>query len=113
MRPVRRGARPRRTRRGTGRAGNAGGPTGPGVVCTGVSPFMMLEAGLFPEKYARNRDVNMKITAAAAVSLLKKLVGPLDPNRVWEEPSPQTAPMSAPFPVCSRMIRVGARDTTT
>jgi len=27
---------------------------------------MMLDAGLFPEKYARNRDVSMKMTAAAA-----------------------------------------------
>ncbi|HJX74445.1 MAG TPA: hypothetical protein VJ307_09850, partial [Candidatus Deferrimicrobiaceae bacterium] len=63
-----------------GIGGIAGCPTGPGIVCTGAAPFMMLEAGLLPEKYARKRDVIMKTTAAAAVSLLRKLVGPLDPN---------------------------------
>jgi hypothetical protein len=73
---------------------------------------MMLDAGLLPEKYARNKDVSMKMTAAAAVSLPRKLVGPLDPNRVCEEPPPKTAPMSAPFPVCRRMMRIKARETT-
>ncbi len=73
---------------------------------------MMLDAGRLPEKYARNREVSMKITAAAAVILLRKLVGPLDPNRVWEDPPPNTAPMSAPFPVCRRMMRMRASDTT-
>jgi hypothetical protein len=73
---------------------------------------MMLDAGLLPEKYARNRDVSMKMTAAAPVILPRKLVGPLDPKRVWEEPPPKTAPMSAPFPVCRRMMRIRARDTT-
>ncbi|HJX15837.1 MAG TPA: hypothetical protein VJ386_08885, partial [Candidatus Deferrimicrobiaceae bacterium] len=63
-----------------GIGGIAGWPIGPGIVCTGAAPFMMLEAGLLPEKYARKRDVIMKTTAAAAVSLLRKLVGPLDPN---------------------------------
>ena len=72
----------------------------------------MLDAGLFPEKYARNKDVSMKMTAAAAVSLPRKLVGPLDPNRVCEPPPPKTAPMSAPFPVCRRMMRIKTRDTT-
>jgi len=55
----------------------------------------------------------MKMMAAPAVSLLRKLVGPVEPNRVWEEPPPKTAPMSDPFPVCSRMTRIMAMDTIT
>src|SRR4030067_951199 len=37
---------------------------------------------------------------------------PPAPNRVGEEPPPKTAPMSAPFPVCRRMMRMRASDTT-
>ena len=53
----------------------------------------------------------MKTTAAPAVSLLRKLVGPVEPNRVWDDPPPKTAPMSDPFPVWSRMTRIRATDT--
>jgi hypothetical protein len=66
-----------------------------------------------PAKYARKRDVSMKTIAAPAVSLPRKLVGPLDPNSVWDDPPPNTAPMSVPFPVCRRMIRIRATDTIT
>ena len=59
----------------------------------------------------RNREVIMKRIAAPAVSLLRKLVGPEDPNSVWEDPPPKTAPMSDPFPVCRRMMRIMAIDT--
>ena len=55
----------------------------------------------------------MKTIAAPAVSLLRKLVGPVEPNRVWDDPPPKTAPMSDPFPVCSRMTRINATDTIT
>ena len=55
----------------------------------------------------------MKTIAAPAVSLLRKLVGPVEPNRVCDEPPPKTAPMSDPFPVCSRMTRISATDTIT
>jgi hypothetical protein len=95
-----------------GNGGIAGCSTGPGIVWAGTPPFMMLEAGRDPEKYARKRDVSMKMTAAAAVILLRKLVGPLEPNRVWEEPPPKTAPISAPFPVWRRMMRMRVTDTT-
>jgi hypothetical protein len=55
----------------------------------------------------------MNTIAAPAVSLPRKLVGPLDPNSVWDDPPPNTAPMSVPFPVCRRMIRIRAMDTIT
>jgi hypothetical protein len=55
----------------------------------------------------------MNTMAAPAVSLPRKLVGPLDPNSVWEDPPPNTAPMSVPFPVWSRMIRMRVMDTIT
>lgn len=93
-----------------GALGDAGGA---GAVCTGAPPSMMLEEGLRPDVYARKSEVIMKTVAATAVSLLRKLVGPLEPNSVWDEPPPKTAPISAPFPVCRRMIRIKARDTET
>ena len=57
--------------------------------------------------------MTMNRIAAPAVSLLRKLVGPEEPNRVWEDPPPKTAPMSEPFPVCRRMTRIMAIETTT
>ena len=51
---------------------------------------------------ARESDVNMKIVAATAVILLRKVPAPRDPKTVWLEP-PKAAPISAPFPDCSRM----------
>jgi hypothetical protein len=61
---------------------------------------------------AREREVNIKITAAATVTLLKKGVAPELPNTVWLEP-PKAAPILAPFPFCSRTIMTSAIQTTT
>ncbi len=43
------------------------------------------------------REVNMKMIAAAAVSLLRKGAAPVLPKIVWLVP-PKAAPMLAPFP---------------
>jgi hypothetical protein len=41
----------------------------------------------------------MNTMAATVVALLKKVDAPELPNRVWLEPPPKAAPMSAPLPV--------------
>src|SRR5881396_4013358 len=51
---------------------------------------------------ARLREVTIKIVAATAVSLLRKVPAPREPKTVWLEP-PNAAPISAPLPDCSRM----------
>jgi hypothetical protein len=51
-------------------------------------------------------DVTMKIMATPVVILVKKPAGPADPKRVWLEPPPKAAPISAPFPVWSNTIRI-------
>jgi hypothetical protein len=61
---------------------------------------------------ARPREVNIKITAAATVILLKKEVAPVLPKTVWLEP-PKAAPMLAPFPFCKSTIMTSAIQTTT
>ena len=50
----------------------------------------------------------MKIMAAAVVALLKNVDAPVLPNRVWLEPPPKAAPMSAPLPVWSSTIMISA-----
>ena len=50
----------------------------------------------------------MKIMAAPVVALLKNVEAPVLPNRVWLEPPPKAAPMSAPFPVWSSTIMINA-----
>jgi hypothetical protein len=52
----------------------------------------------------REREVTMKMIAAAVVSLVRKLPAPVLPKTVELEP-PKTAPMSAPFPVWRRTTR--------
>ena len=47
----------------------------------------------------------MKTTAVAVVSRVKKVPAPELPKTVELEP-PKTAPMSAPFPVCSNTTRI-------
>jgi hypothetical protein len=64
------------------------------------------------EKYARPKDVSIKITAAIVVSLLKKVDAPAPPNRVWLAPPPKAAPISAPLPVCRSTINIKAKATT-
>src|SRR5947209_5712188 len=51
---------------------------------------------------ARLREVTIKIVAATAVILLRKVPAPREPKTVWLEP-PKAAPISAPLPDCSRM----------
>jgi hypothetical protein len=65
----------------------------------GAPSCMIVGDDLPPAKYARKSEVSMKTIAAPAVNLPRKLVGPLEPKRVCEEPPPNTAPMSVPFPV--------------
>ena len=50
----------------------------------------------------------MKTTAATVVSLLRNVDAPVLPKRVWLEPPPNAAPMSAPLPVCSSTIMISA-----
>jgi hypothetical protein len=59
----------------------------------------MLEDGFFPEKYPRVSDVSMKTTAIPVVSRVRKFPAPLLPKIVELDP-PNTAPISAPLPVC-------------
>jgi hypothetical protein len=42
------------------------------------------------------------------VALLRNVDAPVLPNRVWLEPPPKAAPMSAPFPVWSKTIMISA-----
>jgi hypothetical protein len=54
------------------------------------------------ERTARLRAVSMKITAATTVTLLRKVVAPRLPKRVWLDP-PKAAPISAPLPDWSKI----------
>lgn len=59
----------------------------------------MIEVGApLPNIKANPREVNMKTTAAATVTLWRNEVPPVLPNTVWLEP-PKAAPMLAPFPL--------------
>ena len=55
----------------------------------------------------------MNTIAATVVALLKNVDAPVLPKRVWLDPPPKAAPMSAPFPVCKRTIIMRAIHTTT
>jgi hypothetical protein len=61
---------------------------------------------------ARKIDVAKKIAASVQVVLLSALPAPLAPNTVWLEP-PNTAPMSAPFPCCNKIVTHSATHTIT
>jgi hypothetical protein len=61
--------------------------------------------------YAKPMEVTMKMIATAVVILVKKPAGPADPKRVWLDPPPKAAPMSAPFPVCRRTIMIKSKHT--
>ena len=64
------------------------------------------------EKIARASDVTIKMHAAAAVNLPRKLPGPRGPKTVWLAP-PKAAPSSAPFPACKSTMRMRATATMT
>jgi hypothetical protein len=49
------------------------------------------------ERTARPSEVNIKMIAAATVTLLRNVPGPRLPNTVWLDP-PKAAPISAPLP---------------
>ena len=55
----------------------------------------------------------MNTIAAPVVALLKKVEAPVLPNKVWLDPPPKAAPMSAPLPVWSSTIMISAMQTST
>jgi len=63
-------------------------------------------------KIARVKDVNINTKAVMTVNLLKKFAGPRLPNTVWLDP-PKAAPISAPFPDCSKIAPIMSRQTMT
>jgi len=68
--------------------------------------------GFRPAKYPSVNDVIMNTIAMPVVSLLKKFPAPLLPKMVALDP-PNTAPTSAPFPVCSKTTRINPMQTIT
>jgi len=63
-------------------------------------------------RMARLNEVSMNTAATMTVSLLRKLAGPRLPKTVWLDP-PKAAPISAPFPDCSRMAPIIRKQTNT
>ena len=63
--------------------------------------FIIVETELLclPLVKASSREVSMKITAAATVTLFRKGADPWLPKTVWLAPAPNAAPMSLPRPV--------------
>ncbi len=57
---------------------------------------------LLLERYVSPRLVMKNTAASAPVVLLRKFAEPLAPNRLPDEPLPKAAPISAPFPCCSK-----------
>ena len=55
----------------------------------------------------------MKTTAATVVIFPRKVAAPVVPKSAWLPAPPKTAPMSAPFPVCKRTIKISAILTIT
>src|SRR5688572_21176983 len=54
----------------------------------------------------------MNAIAVPVVSFVSRLPAPPDPKSVWLPP-PKTAPMSAPFPVCSSTTTIRKRHANT
>jgi len=65
---------------------------------------------LCPAKYPRANEVIIKTIAIPEVSRVRKLPAPLLPKIVALEP-PNTAPISAPFPVWSKTTRINPKLT--
>ena len=59
------------------------------------------------------REVSIKTVAATVVRRVKNLLDPELPNKVWLLPAPNAAPIPAPVPVCSRIIKIRANETIT
>ena len=55
----------------------------------------------------------MNTTAAMVVALVRNVDAPELPKRVWLDPPPKAAPISAPLPVWSRTIMIRAIHTMT
>jgi len=89
----------------------AGAEAGAGAVFP--LPDIMEEDDGWPEIYANVKDVNIKITAALVVNLLRKDVPPPAPKTDWLPPLPNDAPISAPLPDCSKTTAIKNRLTST
>jgi hypothetical protein len=62
--------------------------------------------------YAKPMEVIIKTTATIVVIFVKNPAGPAAPKRVWLEPPPKAAPISAPLPVWRRTIMIRKKHTT-
>src|SRR5262249_1718394 len=90
-------------------------PSGPGCAIGGGSLGIVStidEVRCRVELHVKKSDVNMKIAAVHVVRRVSRLPAPLEPKIVWLEP-PKTAPMSAPFPVCSRTTTIRKKQAIT
>jgi hypothetical protein len=67
---------------------------------------MIEEALRWEDRMAREREVSMKTMAATVVNLLRRVAAPRVPKIVWLAPLPKALPIWAPFPVCSRTMRI-------
>jgi len=65
----------------------------------------IVDDGLCPAKYPRVNDVIINTMAMPAVTLVSKFPAPLLPKIVALDP-PNTAPISAPLPVCSNTTSI-------
>ena len=96
-------------------AGAAGG-AGAGVVFCSTGGLVlnpcMTETSCCRDRKVRPREVSIKMTAAAAVSLARKGAAPVLPKTVWLEP-PKAAPIPAPLPCCKSTMEIRARHTST
>ncbi len=70
----------------------------------------ILEVGALPVKYPRVSAVSMKTIAIPVVRRVRKFPAPLLPKMVELDP-PNTAPISAPLPVCKSTTRISPKLT--
>ena len=87
------------------------GTTGAPGCDAGLRLSKIVADGRCPAKYPKVRDVIIKTIAIAVVSLVKKFPAPLLPKIVELEPPPNTAPISAPLPVCSKTTKINPIQT--
>jgi hypothetical protein len=71
----------------------------------------ILEVGALPVKYPRVSDVSIKTIAIPVVRRVRNVPAPLLPKMVALDP-PNTAPISAPLPVCKSTTRISPKLTT-
>ena len=79
---------------------------------TGLRLSKIVAVGFRPAKYPSVNEVIINTIAIPVVNRVKKLPAPLLPKIVELEP-PNTAPTSAPFPVCSNTTRINPMLTST